>query len=171
MKKLCLFVLVATFSLSIYGQDTNFGATAGYLSGSIKAKSDGQSLSSSEAGFFVGAFAEFSVSDELKIQPELLYASINSEGFIQIPIMAKYYVADKFSLQGGPQINLSLEETGEDFTGFGLALGLGAGYDITEEFLISARYALQLNNGYTGAGSNDFSLKTNFLNIGIGYRF
>lgn len=171
MKKLCLVALVALFSLSSYGQETTFGATAGYLSGSIKAKSDGQSVSSSESGFYVGAFAEISISDVFSVQPELLYANIKDSGFIQIPIMAKYYVAEQFSLQAGPQVNISLEETGDDFSAIGIALGIGAGYDITEDFLVSARYALQINNSYTGPGSSDLSLKTNFLNVGIGYRF
>lgn len=170
MKKICLVIAFAIFSLSnVSAQDTQFGATAGYLSLSNKVNLGDGSISVSESGFYGGIFAEFGISDELKIQPELLYASVDEISFLLLPVMAKYYVADKFNLQGGLQFNFLLEDTDDDFSAFGVGLGLGAGYDITEKFLVQARYAFQINNSYTGEG--DFESRFNFLNIGLGYRF
>jgi len=105
-----LIALVALFSLSsAYGQDTRFGATAGYLSGSVKVDVGFGSVSVSESGFYGGVFAEIPLSDKFRIQQELLYASIDGADFLQLPVMAKYYVAEKFNIQGGLQFNLSLE--------------------------------------------------------------
>ena len=170
MRKLCLATIVVMFSIIIMNaQDTRYGATAGFLSASAKLDFNQISVSNTESGFYVGAFVEIGISDKFKIQPELLYASTDGFSSIQLPIMTKYYVSEKFNLQGGLQFNLSLEETSDDISAFTFGLGLGTGYDITEDFLITARYAFQLNDSYTGEG--DISSKTNLLNIGLGYRF
>ena len=80
-------------------------------------------------GFYIGGFANFEISDEFKIQPELIFAIQGSKfvnenleltdtnGFssivdfetnineftIIIPIVAKYFVSESFYLEGGPQ--------------------------------------------------------------------
>ncbi len=163
-------MLVAVFSISaMNAQETRFGATAGYLNLSNKVDLGQGSVSVSEFGFYAGVFAEIGISDELKIQPELLYGSIDGLDILQLPVMAKYYVADKVNVQGGLQLNYILDTTVDDFSAFAVGLGLGAGYDITEDILVSARYAFQLNNSYTGDA--DLSSKFNYLSVGIGYKF
>ncbi len=170
MKKLCIVAVLAIFSFtSVNSQETKFGVTAGYLSVSEKIDFGDGAFSVSESGFYGGLFVEIAASDQLFIQPELLYANINELSFLQIPVMAKYYVADQINLQAGPQFNFVLEETSDDFTALGIGFGIGAGYDITENFLVVARYTFQINNNYTGEG--DFEDRFNFLNVGLGYRF
>ncbi|WP_010134020.1 porin family protein [Ochrovirga pacifica] len=80
-------------------------------------------------GFYLGGFVNFEISDDFKIQPELIFAVqgakfvnenielIDTNGFssrvdfesninestIIIPIVAKYFVSESFYLEGGPQ--------------------------------------------------------------------
>ncbi|MFV8379476.1 porin family protein [Flavobacterium sp. LB3R33] len=74
--------------------------------------------SKSLVGFHVGFFWEFMISNTFAIQPEVLYSAQGTEleferisgdlklDYITIPVMAKYYVADTFSMEFGPQIGL-----------------------------------------------------------------
>ena len=167
MKRI-LFILIAMATLSINAQ-SDFGVTAGYLSATAKAESGGISISASESGFFAGFFADITLSDDLNLQPEIQYINIQDGNGILIPVIAKYYVADKFNLQAGPQLMFDLDESVDDFSSVNIDLALGAGYDIDEDFSVFARYSFQLNNTYTGP--LDLTARLNFLNVGLAYKF
>lgn len=170
MKKLLLSVIaMAAFVSFTNAQETKFGATAGFLSANAKVEFMGISVTDSESGFYVGAVADFGISEKFHIQPELAYASFGDGSALLLPIMAKFYVSEKFNIQAGPQLVFNLEETGDDYSSMYIDLGAGVGYDISEKFFVEARYAFQLNDAYTG--DEDFSTKIGFLNIGVGYYF
>ncbi|WP_397362918.1 porin family protein [Olleya sp. R77988] len=172
MKKLLMIAAVAVFGLSsVNAQNAQFGLTAGYLSATGSAESGGISISATESGFYIGGVADIEISDVFHVQPEVVYASTGDDGGdgIAIPIMAKYYVSDKFNIQAGPHFDISLEDIPEDFTGFGISLGAGLGYDIDDNFFAEARYSFQLNDYYTG--DLDVSTTTNLLMVGVGYKF
>ena len=157
MKKLLLTALaVVGFVVSSNAQEKpRFGVTAGYINTTIKVSGDGMSASVDESGFFVGANADFKLSDVLHVQPAVLYASVDEADFLHIPIMFKYYVAEQFNIQAGPQGSLFLEDTEDTINSFGLDLGAGLGYDINENFFVEARYAFELTNR-----TPDFDAKT-----------
>lgn len=162
-----LFAVVATNA-----QDNSFGLKAGYTHLTAKVDFMGMSASASDDGFFVGATSEFGVSSVFAIQPEVLYANVQDYGYLYVPIMAKYYVAPKFSLQAGPQMNFSLD-TEEGENSFGLDAAFGAGYKITDNFFVDARYGLELTNRVSESDSEfgDIKGKYNTLMIGVGYMF
>ena len=83
--------------------------------------------------------------------------------------MAKYYVSEKFNLQAGPQLDFVVSES-EGLNTFGLGLAIGAGYDISEKFFISTRYAFGLTNRIEDAPSG-ISAKFDTFQAGLGYRF
>ncbi len=119
MKKITL-LLVTVFTIGFVNaqdkENMSFGVKGGLNVSSItNADQDGVN-SKSLIGFHVGFFGEFMISDKFAIQPELLYSAqgvkLDFDGdngdlkldYINIPVMAKYYVADAFSLELGPQI-------------------------------------------------------------------
>jgi len=169
MKKLLLTVVITVVAMVSMNAQTSFGVTSGYLSADAKTDIEGVKSTTSESGFYIGMVADIKISEEFHVQPELVYVNINDLSFMQIPIMAKFYVADKFSLQVGPEITYTLEKTYGDFTKFNLGLGLGAAYDFSEKFFIEGRYTFQANNYYTG--NQDVTSRINFLNVGLGYKF
>lgn len=170
MRKLFLFAVVAAFALTnLNAQESQFGVTAGYFGVNAKVKSGGESVTASDSGFYIGGVVDFGISDVFHIQPELLYANVNDSSALILPIMAKYYVSEGFNLQAGPQVDFSLEDMPDDISAVAVALAVGAGYDINENFFAQARYSFQLTNSYTGPG--DLKLTGSYLTIGLGYKF
>ncbi|MEZ4802750.1 MAG: outer membrane beta-barrel protein [Gelidibacter sp.] len=170
MKKILVIAIIALSALTTSkAQDTKFGLVAGFLSISERAKAEDIAVSSSESGFYVGGLVDIQISEKFHVQPEVLYANVAETGFLYFPVLAKFYVADKFSLLAGPQASLFLDEVPEDFNSFGLDLTFGAVYDINEHFFVEARYGLEITNRYNG--SLDITDRLNSLNVGLGYKF
>ncbi|HLT52783.1 MAG TPA: porin family protein, partial [Flavobacteriaceae bacterium] len=165
-----ILTLVAVLGfLSISAQTTKFGVTAGFTNITERAKSDEISYSQSEAGFYIGALADFTVSEKFHIQPQALYANAAESSFLYIPVLAKYYAAEKLFLLAGPQANIFLEETPEEINSVGIDLTFGLGYEINENFFIEARYSFEMTNRYTG--DFDITDRLNTLHVGVGYKF
>jgi hypothetical protein len=196
MKKIIL-TAAAVFAFSFANaQDTKFGAKVALNIASLTGDVEN---ASSYVGFQIGGFAEFKISEKFSIQPELMYSaqggkeSISEEGveiegisklgYINIPIMAKYYVAKSFSLEAGPQIGFLTSAKGELKAGgesievdikdsvesIDFGLNLGAGYDFTEKFSAGLRYNFGLSN--LAKDSGDDSVQNSVFSISIGYKF
>jgi opacity protein-like surface antigen len=214
MKKI-LFTAVFLFSAITFAQDIKFGAKVGLnisnLSGDVE---DSKSL----IGAHLGGFAEISISEKFAIQPELLFSmqgakseysetdvdySYNEEtktklNYLNVPILAKYYVADKFALLAGPQFGILMSakedyefsetlsgttdsgsesiDAKEFYKSLALSFNLGASYSITENFFVDARYNLGLSSiakDYTDEFGDSTSLKinNNVFQFSVGYKF
>ncbi|EAR01941.1 porin family protein [Maribacter sp. HTCC2170] len=161
MKKVVLVAALALFSFSVSAQEGFFGKVG--LS-NVTAKVDilGASVSDSEMGFLAGVGYNFVVDDTFEVEPSVLFSVVSDLNSLYIPIMAKYKVAEEFSIQAGPQINYLLEDMTQGE--FGLDLAFGVGYNFSDQFFADARYALEVSRDIEG-----FSL--NSLQIGVGYRF
>ncbi|MFT4850079.1 MAG: opacity protein-like surface antigen [Sediminicola sp.] len=170
MKKLLLCAAIAVFGLSnVNAQEVKFGAKAGADFASMKFKAEGENLSTSETGFYVGAFVEIGISESFIFQPEILYVSIDELDQIAIPLMAKFPVSEKFNVLAGPALGILLDtEEGMKSLNFGLEAGVA--YDISENFLVEARYNLGLANLFEDAPSG-YSVKLSGFFVGLGYKF
>jgi opacity protein-like surface antigen len=181
MKKIILSaVAVLAFGFT-NAQEVKFGAKVALnvatLTGDVE---DASSL----VGFQVGGFAEIKVSEKFAVQPELMYSTqgASSDGidsnlsYLNIPVMAKYYVAKSFSLEAGPQIGflLSAKEDGVDFKDFlsstDFGFNFGAGYDFTEKLSAGLRYNLGLSN-VIDAEDTDSTVKNGVFSVSLGYKF
>jgi hypothetical protein len=162
-----------------------------------------------KVGFHVGGFMEYKVSKKFTIQPELLYStqgakynstevgdniSVSGEtniklAYLNLPVMAKYYISNKFSLEAGPQIGFLLSAKNEfDFTGIYLGepisvsgeedikydlnsidfgINFGAGYDFNDKISLGLRYNLGLSD------VSDFYYfdKNSVIQLSLGYKF
>lgn len=144
-----------------------------------------------ETGFYIGLIGDFEVSDAFHVQPELTYGSAGDLSFVYLPVMAKYYIVlDKLHIQAGPQFNFSsnlneIKGAIQDIDGVlgtnsnlddvlktvGVDLGFGAGFDITDQFTIQARYAIELTDRYSGPLGNSLDIRGATLNFGLAYFF
>jgi hypothetical protein len=192
MKKLFLILTIASLSsLVMNAQDIAIGAKAGVNFASIGGD-DTDDLDGRTA-FHVGAAVEIPISDKFSVQPELLYsaqgATTSEEGidvdfnadYLNIPVMAKFYVGEGFSIEAGPQLGFLLsakakagseEEDLKDFvksTDFGANLGLG--YKLESGLHFGARYNLGISNINDGLDSEDFKNQNNVIQVSVGYFF
>jgi len=179
MKKLCLFAIVTIFSFDrVNAQDAKFGIKVGVNFSQLHVNTNdfGSGNSDSRTGFFIGGVATIEISEKFHFQPELLYSSEGGDNvafdYINLPLMGKYYAADGFNLQFGPQLGYLLSVDGEtDLEGANrlmLGLNFGVGYDINENFFTMARYDLGLSS-LVDDSTIDSSQKS--FQIGVGYRF
>ena len=136
-----------------------------------------------------GAKSEYSESEPGYSYSEESTVKLN---YLNIPIMAKYYATEKFYVEAGPQIGflMSAKEdfdysetfmgttdsgsTSEDIkdglnsTDFGLGLGLG--YNITENVGAGLRYTAGLSNIYKDAPSG-YSVNNSNIAVSVAYTF
>lgn len=150
-----------------------------------------ESESKSKTGFHMGGVVEIFVNDNFSIQPELMYSTQGAKAsisdyddwgiervdyvyrtkiktnYINIPIMAKYYLREGFNVQLGPQVGFLVSSKLNFFEGiyssngekeirdinvnmkklvnpidFGLNIGLG--YELLKGFFFDARYNIGL---------------------------
>ena len=203
MKRIILLSIVL-FGYSVNAQqEFKFGPKAGVnlstLSNSPKAKM--------LIGFYVGVVAEIKFDDKFSIQPELIYSSQGAKydysvslgnisgtifqeklEYINIPILAKYYIYNGLSVELGPQFGFLVKaeskdeisangttfENKRDFknevNSFDFGIGAGLAYDLSNGFFVNARY----NFGLTKVGKSDQyykDSKNGVTQIGVGYKF
>ena len=181
MKKIILSA-VAVFAFGFTNaQGVKFGVKAALNVSNLTGDVDN---ASSLVGFQVGGFAEIKLTEKFAIQPELMYSAQGAESdgdkfkldYINIPVMAKFYVAKSFSLEAGPQIGFltSAKIEGEDVKDFvsstDFSANLGAGFDFTENLSAGLRYNFGLTNVYDVEGFDD-SIKNGVFSVSLGYKF
>ncbi|WP_339698880.1 porin family protein [uncultured Marixanthomonas sp.] len=208
MKKLLLMTALAVFGLTTTNaQEVRLGAKAGANFASIGG--DETDDLDGRTSFHIGGLVEIPISEVFSVQPELLYSSQGAkieesfEGgtiesktkldYINVPIMAKFYVADGFSIEAGPQVgflvsanaetefsgdfgDIEIEGDGEDdisdfVSGIDLGIGAGASYRLTNGVFFGARYVLGLSNINDGEGADDFKQQNNVIQLSAGYSF
>lgn len=170
MKKIILSA-IAIFTIGYTNaQKAQFGVTAGVDFASAKINIPGSvSVSTSETGIYLGAFVDITATEKFHIQPELVIVLIDESKQLQLPILAKFFVGEKFSLLVGPDLLFDLDDT-PGFKTVGLGMDFGGAYDINKNFSIEAKYNLGLTNLIEDAPSG-YSAKINGLFVGVGYKF
>lgn len=164
---------------------------------------------SMKIGFHLGGFMQYKVSEKFVLQPELLFSTQGAKynddqvgegylvagetdiklSYLNIPLMAKYYVTNKFSLEAGPQIGFLLSakdkygytgtvqgvpvsESGEidikdDLNSIDFGINFGVGYDFNDKISLGLRYNLGLSE------ISDFYYFDNnsVIQLSLGYKF
>ncbi len=86
--------------------------------------------------------------------------------YLNIPVMAKYYVTDKLSLEAGPQIGILL--SAKKMTDLKL---VGDGKELPLVEPIKTIVDQELAKEYVKLGKNDYDLKDNIKSVDFGFNF
>lgn len=186
-----LFSLLLLTGTSLKAQEyVLFGAKGGINYTGMN--SDGFQDSEMTRGYQLGLLAEIPLTLRLSVQPEILYATQGAEveiemlgsgpvfreyqlDYIQVPVMAKYYLLYNLSVEIGPSFNFLVDEeipgTSNTQSGsiktFEFGGGLGASYFFFGGFFVHARYVQGFTN-ILNYENIDGSAKNYGFQLGIG---
>jgi len=207
MKKLFFIAAITVMSVSaIQAQEVRLGAKAGVNFSTFSGDNLGDI--ESRTGFHIGGLVEIPITERFSVQPEILYsaqgAKYTDEGselgvnysyeveqkldYIQVPIMAKFYVVDGLALEAGPQIsflasskgevegtigdiNVSNEEDLDDIAGIDFGVGVGASYRLPMGVFFGARYNFGLSNINDADNADNQKYHNNVFQLSAGYSF
>ncbi len=195
-KKMFLFLCGLLFTMTaVKAQDSGFGLRAGINTDEVD--------NEIKIGPHFGVYYNIMLADNFAIQPEILY-SIQSSGipvndasgasmstsqntsYINIPVMAKLYVAPGLNVQLGPYFGFLMSARSDDdadislkadFSDTDYGLAAGAAYEFPGGFNIGGRYNLGLADVSEGLnrdgaiGSVDKRYTNQFAQFFIGFTF
>jgi len=176
MKKITmLFVLLCVASAVNAQENFSFGFKGGLNASTVTGDNDDGT--SARIGVHIGVMGEISLSNKFSIQPELMYSQQGAQqdvvfinqgvtlgtgelkaryNYINLPLLAKYYITKSFSVEAGPQIGflLSAEQEGGDVTAdadeivknIDVAAAIGVSYKLDNGINFSARYNAGLSD-------------------------
>lgn len=197
MKKLYLFTLLSLLTITVSkAQEIRFGAKAGLNLSTFTG--DAFTGFDTRASFHIGALVELPLSEKFSIQPELLYSEKGSDlddfflfqfkanlNYIEIPVMAKYYVIEGLSIELGPVASILVKAEGSDkgvvkdvsdlYKTFDFGIGVGASYRLPMDVFFSLRFV----KGFLDANerdslddyNSDFKVQNAVFQISAGYMF
>ncbi|MCW2120412.1 porin family protein [Flavobacterium sp. 7A] len=183
MKKiLTLAVFTVLGFTNVTAQKIHFGIKGGLnfanISGDNSKNFDGVTA------FNFGVLSEIPISDKFSFQPELVYSgqgySFNDNtvalGYLNVPLIGKYYVTKGFSVEAGPQIGYLLSAKNESidvkdsFKSLDFGVNFGLGYKLDNGLNFGARYNMGVSN--INKADNTSNKNTNgVLQLSVGYFF
>lgn len=200
MKKLLVLVIMLCVYSFSNSQEVSYGVKAGVnLSDWHFSVSNYNDVYDMRIAYHVGAVVEIGFSDKFSVQPELLYSSVGCKvnaseiaresapssdinyiaNYLSIPVLAKYYVAEGFSVELGPQLSILMgakasndddsEDIKDELESIDFGAGIGASYKMENGLFLNARYIYGLSNVIKDFG--DETAKNNVFQFSLGYKF
>lgn len=142
MKKLLLIASVAIMGVAVKAQEFRFGPKVGFAMSTIKIDEKQDDLEkrkmSPKYTFYVGAMAEYKISDKFGLQGEVLYSPLGAKekidgvnagvvfvgeqtkvnfGTLLVPISAKYFITEGLSVAAGANFGVILTATKKTVVG------------------------------------------------------
>ncbi|WP_264534892.1 porin family protein [Flavobacterium sp. N1736] len=191
MRKIILSAIAVMAFGFTNAQETRFGVKGGLNLTNFSGDVDTESL----VGFQVGGFAEIKIIERLAIQPELLFSTQGAKynyigsndgdlklNYINVPVLAKFYITKQFTVEAGPQIGflVSAKDEGDDVKDFykstDFGFNFGAGYNFTDNLSLGLRYTVGLSGVVDGGDYDDIddyydSAKNSVLALALAYKF
>ena len=184
MKKLLLFTIVF-FSFVVLGnaQGVNLGIKAGLNMATLSGDVGDVDM---KAGLHVGAFLDLKASDKFAISPELLFSMQGASddenanfNYVNIPVLAKIYLADFLNIHVGPQAGFLLSAKVDDvdmkeaYKDLDISAVAGVGIDLPMGLTGGLRYNVGLGNILDKelADLTDTKVTNQVFQVYVGLRF
>lgn len=193
MKKFLLLLAVVAFSATTFAQDVQFGVKGGLNFANFRGDdADGDT----KTDIYLGGFARIGLTEKLAFQPELVYSrqgmKVDEDGtdgkwktnYLNIPLLLRAELANKFHAVFGPQVGIHLSSEAEGSEGdvsvsldaddmmkdLDLALAMGFEYDITDKFSVGLRYNLGLSK-FVDEDAGESDAKHSVFQLGASFAF
>lgn len=185
MKKLLLSAaLIGGFLFGAQAQESGLEPKAGYSLGMASTDFDGTKTSESSNGFHIGAVYTLLPNDgSIGLEAGALLESFSrkeddikiSSMYLNVPVYAKFYATEAFSLVAGPNVGFLLsskvdgEDASEGINSLNLGIGFGAGYELESGLSFSTRYNLGVSNLIEDA-PDGFKATQSSFQISVGFK-
>ena len=195
MKKILMVCAAMVLTTGAFAQ-VQWGAKAGLNLADFSNVDE----SKMKPSFHVGVFADFSLGTYVSFQPELMYSrqgtflkeTFDGEtykewtrfDYINLPLMFKFHIAEKLSVDVGPQLGFVInasykgeyggETETEDidsdmYESFDVSAAMGLTYRVCRNIDVYARYNLGFTEVFKSEAGDKH--KNNVIQVGVGYRF
>ncbi|WP_417881808.1 porin family protein [Xanthomarina gelatinilytica] len=219
MKKVLLIAAVAVFGFSnVNAQEVSFGPKAGVNFANLNGDIEDNDM---RVGFHIGGAVELMFNEKMGLQAELLYSLQGTKdsysstetiggvtyteeeeaklnlSYINIPVSFKYYIANGFNVEAGPQVGIlasaktkydytervqgggydeTYSESGDEdvkdyFKSVDFGMNFGLGYKMDNGLNFGARYNLGLMNINDTANSDDYKISNGVIQVSVGFMF
>ena len=151
-----VFVICAC-SISEAQQDAEFGIKGGlnFTFFNVTESNFGVSTET-ETGYYGGVFVNVMDDGMFSLQPELLFIGLGDFKFLNMPLYAKYEVANRLDLLAGPSLNYFFDFFVNKFK---VRADIAASFEVLTRLDIHVKYTLGFSE-----------ISPNGLFIGLGYR-
>ena len=183
MKKILLLAVVTVLGFAnVNAQEIKFGAKGGLNFATISG--DNTEDVGLVTAFNFGVVSEIPLSEKFSFQPELMYSGQGYDfedntvalSYLNVPLMAKYYVAIGLSVEAGPQIGFLLAAKNEktdvkdSFNTVDFGVNFGVGYKLENGLNFGVRYNLGLTD-INNVDNSSFKNKNGVFQVSVGYFF
>lgn len=175
MKKFILMAAAVLMTATAASAQLRMGVKAGVNVANMSNTKIGTATTKSRVGFTAGVFGEYALCDRFALSADVLYSpqgfihklkegkgkSVNKYDYLNVPILANYYIVDGLAVKAGlqPGILLSaktkisgrdtgngtfdIKETAEKFD---LSLPVGVSYELPVGVQLDLRYAIGMTS-------------------------
>lgn len=201
MKKLFIVAFALLVAGNVSAQGPSFGVKGGVSFSNIIKTDDSNFKTDYTTGYNAGIFVNVPIVSVLSFQPELMFSQkgyksertlgtlTQTTNWIEVPVLAKISPTAGFNIYVGPQVSF-LTKTNNKFEGnFGTAdetkyeadadkfkksiVGgvLGAGFDLTKNVSLNARYALDFQKNNQDGTNETPAFKNQVWQAGLALKF
>lgn len=175
MKKSILVVFFLT--ITSYGQINKnpiFGFKGGLNKSYIVAENNNYYTG---LELYVGFFMDTNLKSGFKIQNEIIFSYTDDYHFIEIPVLIKYQISNKYSIFAGPKLDFIPDNDNDDFEydyqfkNFGISGVLGGQYNLTKRFFFEIRYSRSFTAQIDDLVLELYNSKRRTVRLGVGFKF
>ena len=195
MKKQLLTIAVLMTGLTAFSQTkkVEFGVRSGLNVSTVVGENEDFDTPKGRVSGYIGGLVEFHLTDRFSLQPEVFYSGQGFDldddfnefdaefqvGYLQFPVLAKFYIIQGLSVQAGPQFGIKLHEEADydlfdrggdvetdAFEDFDFQFTGGAAYTFDFGLFVEVRAAFGLTEVIEDSEAHNFVFST-----GVGYKF
>ena len=152
MKSVLLALIFVTMTTVTFAQEVSYGVRGGLNISNLDFDPDATFSNQHRNGFAFGGFVDYGITENFSAQIEIQYSAEGAKAdelradYIQMPIMARFSLGDKFAIGVGPMVSLKTWKNKDAFNTFTFSGVGGLEYMITDELFVDARVHYGLSN-------------------------
>lgn len=190
MRQILVTAAVILMGSYVQAQDFNYGVKGGLNLSNLRGDLD----TDLRFSFHGGVYGNYMFSDLWGVQAELLYSGQGAEdednsdieyqlSYLNLPILAKYYVTEAFSIELGPQFGFLLDsdtdvdddseiDTDDLYKDFDFSVAAGLNYELEMGLNFGARYNFGVtDNADSEAFFGNDAVRNSVMQVSVGYTF